>query len=259
MWRKQTSDLIIDGSSVSKSRDYLEPAIFPNTNIIAGVAATHTKMWVKDGWSFTRTDDLGGIFDDIFIVGVGTTGNAITETINGVTFEGDYNLITGIGASNTGINTTTPMLYFDVVVDPVIFANPATPSKITISGISTGDYFVVDKTLIGSGVTSILDSPLNDPVGESTDYINGVYYAHKVDELNTTTARIYSNVQSLSGISTAGLSTHSTSHGCMSWGSMSFSRNAGVAKTFTAQTSNGNAGLSTSTYVRRQTQYRLAY
>jgi len=259
MWRKQTSDLIIDGSPISKARDYLEPAIFPNTNIIAGVAATDTKMWVKDAWSFTRTDDLGGIFDDILIVGVGTTGNAITETINGVTFEGDYNLITGIGASNTGINTTTPMLYFDVVVDPVIFANPATPSKITISGISTGDYFVVDKTLIGSGVTSILDSPLNDPVGESTDYINGVYYAHKVDELNTTTARIYSNVQSLSGISTAGLSTHSTSHGCMSWGSMSFARNAGVAKTFTAQTSNGNSGLSTSTYVRRQTQYRLAY
>ena len=259
MWRKQTSDLIINGLPVSKQRDYLEPKIFPNTNIIVGLAATHSKIYVKDGWSFSRIDDIGGILDDIVIVGVGTTGNAITESINGVTFSGDYNLVTGIGASNTGINTTTPMLYFDVVADPAIFADPATASKIKISGITTSDYFVIDKTLIGSGVTAILDSPLNPLVGESTDFINGVYHAHKVDELNATTKRIFSNVQSLSGISTAGLSTYSTSHGCMSWGAINVTRNSGTAKTFTAQTGNGNAGLSTSTYIRRKGQYKLAY
>ena len=106
---------------------------------------------------------------------------------------------------------------------------------------------MIDKTLIGSGVTAIVDSPLNPLVGESTDFINGVYHAHKVDELNATTKRIFSNVQSLSGINTAGLSTYSTSHGCMSWGAINVTRNSGTAKTFTAQTANGEAGLSTST------------
>ena len=259
MWRKQTSDLIVNGLPISKQRDYLEPKIFPNTNIIVGVAATDTKIYVKDAWSFTRTDDVSNILSDILIVGVGTTGNAITETINDVSFAGDYNLITGIGASNTGINTTSPMLYFDVTPDPVIFADPPTLQKIDITGISTGDYFVVDKTLIGSGVTAILYSPLDPLVGESTDFINGVYHAHKVDILSDHVARVYSNVQSLSGISTAGLSTYSTNHGCMSWGSISVTRDAGTAKTFTAQTGNGNAGLTTSTYIRRKSQYKLSY
>lgn len=260
MWRKQTSDLIVNGLSVSKKRDYLEPKIFPNTNIIAGVAATHNKIWVKDAWSFNKTDDLGGILDDILIVGVGTTGNAITESINGVTFAGDYCKVIGIKTETTGINTSSPMIVFDVIPDPQIFdLSPSDASEISRSGINTGDYFVIDKTLIGSGVTAIFDSPNNTLVGESTDFINGVYYAHAVVSIGSSGVRISSNVQSLSGISTAGLSTYSTSHGCMSWGSMSFTRNAGVAKTFTAQTGRGNIGLSTSTYIRRKSQYKLSY
>ena len=94
-WRKQTTDtLIINGLKISKQRDYLEPAIFPNTNIIVNLMLL--TVYVKDGWSFSKIDDIGGILDDIVIVGVGTTGNAITESINGVTFAGDYNLVTGI-------------------------------------------------------------------------------------------------------------------------------------------------------------------
>ena len=259
MWRKQTSDLIVNGLPVSKQRDYLEPKIFPNTNIIAGVAATHTKIWVKDAWSFNKVDVVGGT-GDILMVGVGTTGNAITESISEVTFAGDYCVVTGIKTETTGINTTSPMIVFDVIPDPNIFdLSPGDVTEITRSGITTGDYFVIDKTLIGSGVTAILDSPLNPVVGESTDFINGVYHAHSVVSIGSSGVRISANVQSLSGISTAGLSTYNTTHGCMSWGSMILNRNAGLAKTFTAQTGNGNTGLSTSAYVRRTRQYRLAY
>ena len=259
MWRKQTSDLIVNGLPVSKQRDYLEPKIFPNTNIIAGVAATHTKIWVKDAWSFNKVDVVGGT-GDILMVGVGTTGNAITESISEVTFAGDYCVVTGIKTETTGINTTSPMIVFDVIPDPNIFdLSPGDVTEITRSGITTGDYFVIDKTLIGSGVTAILDSPLNPVVGESTDFINGVYHAHSVVSIGSSGVRISANVQSLSGISTAGLSTYNATHGCMSWGSMILNRNAGLAKTFTAQTGNGNTGLSTSAYVRRTRQYRLAY
>ena len=151
------------------------------------------------------------------------------------------------------------MIVFDVIPDPNIFElGSVDPRKIARSGISTGDKFVISKTLIGSGVTALVDSVLNPFAGESTDFIDCVYHAHSVVPIGNDTVRISTNVQSISGINTLGLSTYSTSHGCFSWGKMSFSRDAGVAKTFTAQTANGEAGLTTSTHIRRRTQIRLA-
>ena len=258
VWRKQTSDVIVNGVPISKQRDYLEPAIYPNTNIIADLPHDATEVYVKDAWSFNKIDDLGGNLDDILIVGVGTTGNSITESINNVTFAGDYGVITGIVTATAGIGTTSPMIVFDVIPDPAIYAPvPPDARKISKSGITTGDKFVISKTRIGSGVTAILDSPLNPLVGESTDFIDGVYHAHSVVSIGSSGVRISANVQSISGINTLGLSTYSTTHGCFSWGKMTFTR-AGTAKTFTAETGSGNAGLTTSAYIRRQTQMRLA-
>lgn len=258
-WRKQTTDMFVNGVKISKARNYLEPAIFPTTNTITNLENDGTEVYVKDAWSFSKIDDTQGTLDDIIIVGVGTTGNSITENINGVTFAGDYGIITGIVTSTTGINTTSPMIVFDVIPDPNIFElGSVDPRKIARSGISTGDKFVISKTLIGSGVTALVDSVLNPFAGESTDFIDCVYHAHNVVPIGTDTVRISANVQSISGINTLGLSTYSTSHGCFSWGKMSFSRDAGVAKTFTAQTANGEAGLTTSTHIRRRTQMRLA-
>ena len=44
MWRKQTKDLIIDGASISKERNYLEPSIEPTTGIIKSITPTDTKF-----------------------------------------------------------------------------------------------------------------------------------------------------------------------------------------------------------------------
>ena len=47
MWRKQTDDLIIDGVSISKERNYLEPQIQPTTGIIKSISPTDGKFMLK--------------------------------------------------------------------------------------------------------------------------------------------------------------------------------------------------------------------
>ena len=46
IWRKQTKDLIIDGVSISKERNYLEPSISPITGIIKSISPTDGKIYV---------------------------------------------------------------------------------------------------------------------------------------------------------------------------------------------------------------------
>ena len=54
-WKKQTEDVIIDGAKIDKSRNYLEPQIYPCTNIIKSVLATDTKIYVKNTYPlFTK-------------------------------------------------------------------------------------------------------------------------------------------------------------------------------------------------------------
>ena len=84
VWSKQSSDLIIDGIKISKQREYLEPKIYPSTNIIASVASTDSKIYVKNTYPlFNNLDDLSQTLNDIIIVGFGTT--AVTEKIKKVT------------------------------------------------------------------------------------------------------------------------------------------------------------------------------
>ena len=257
LWRKQTSDLVINGLPVSKKRDYLEPSIYPNTNIIASVQSTDTKMYVKDSWAFGKIDDLGQTLNDITIVGLGTT--VVSETVKGVSYEGDYGLIKGIATSNTGINTTSPMLVIDVIPHPNIYDNVASNNKITRSAITAGDYFVLEKTYIGTGVTSIINH-VDSVVSIGNSFIDNVFYANQVVSIGSSGVRISANVKSIAGIDTTTLPTGLNDFGCFTWGSINISnRNDGTAKNFEFFNENGLSGIETSAYVRRSRQFRLIY
>ena len=243
VWSKQTSDLIIDGIKISKQRDYLETQIFPSTNIIASVASTDSKIYVKNTYpTFSTLDDLGQTLNDIIIVGLGTT--AVTEKIKKVTYSGDYGIIVGIATSSTGISTISPMIIFDMVGTAI---NP---------GISTGDYFVVENTLIGSGVTSIKNN-ISSVVSVGNSFIDNVYYASNVTGSGTTTIRVYSNVMSISGINTLSLPTLK-SYGTYTWGAINVSRDSN-SKSFQFYNQNGLLGIETSAHISRVLQLRLSY
>jgi len=249
VWTKQSSDLIIDGIKISKQRDYLEPQIYPSTNIIASVASTDSKIYVKNTYPlFNNLDDLSQTLNDIIIVGLGTT--AVTEKIKKVTYSGDYGIVVGIATSATGISTSSPMIIFDINPNPNISGNVIRP------GISTGDYFVIENTIIGSGVTSIKNN-LSSVVSVGNSFIDNVYYASNIVSVGSSTLRVYSNVTSISGVNTSTL-PNLNFYGTYTWGSINISRNPN-SKSFQFYNQNGIAGIETSAHVSRLLQLRLTY
>ena len=56
-WTKQTSDLIIDGDIVNKSRNYLEPRISPTTRIIKDFSTSDFEIYVQNAYPDFRIID----------------------------------------------------------------------------------------------------------------------------------------------------------------------------------------------------------
>ena len=261
MWRKQTTDVVIDGQSISKERNSLEPQILPTTGIIKSISSSDTKICVKDTWLFQQVDNLGQTQNDISIVGLGTT--AVVETIERVTYAGDYGIVVGIGVSSVGINTSGPALFFEIKPDPtedfgIYSQNPGSTNKITRSGISTGDYFVIENTFIGNGITGIRTTSSGpETVSIGNSFLDNVYYVEHFVSVGSSITRIFANVNSVSGINTAGLSTHFKS-GNYSWGAINVSRSS-TSKPFTFHNQNGLLGIETSAQIVRTLPLRTSY
>ena len=255
-WTKQTSDLIIDGVNFSKVRNSLEPLYFPTTNIIQSVVPTDTTIHVEDAWSFSQVDNLGQSINNIQVVGLGTT--AVVETINSPTYEGDYGKVIGIATDATGIGTASPRLIFDFIPDEDIFTQAGAQNKIQFTGISTGDYFVIRNSVVGSGITSIDDHETNI-VGTGTNFVDNVYRAASVVNIAGTDAkRVSANILSLVGINTnANLDTEDKFYGTFSWGKINIGSRNG--KSFTYQSNDPLSGLSTSAHISRTAQLSTFY
>ena len=261
MWKKQLQDLIIDGVSISKERNYLEPQILPTTGIIKSISPNDGKIYVKDSWLFKQVDNLGQTQNDINIVGMGTI--ASVETIEKVSYNGDYGIIVGIGTSAVGINTTGPALFFEIKPHPNIYDEDGTPAgselnKISKSGIATGDYFVIQNTSIGDGVTGIRNTSSGpETVSVGNTFLDKVYYAEDYVSVGSSMIRVFANVDSISGIDTTTLISQSK-YGTYSWGSINVTRSSD-SKSFTFHNQNGIIGIETSAQVIRTLPMKTSY
>jgi len=270
MWRKQVDDLFVDGVMMSKERNYLEPQIFPTSGIIKSISSNDSKIYIKDSWMFKKVDDLGDSFQDVTIVGLGET--AVVEKIEDCTYEGDYGIVVGIGTSAVGINTTKPALFFEIMPNPGDYQDgvdhlgiylddgiPAGNAKFyrSVSGITTGDYFVIDNTFIGDGVTGIKTTSSGpETVGVGNSFLNGVYFAEHYVSVGSSVLRVFANVDSIAGIDTTTLSNN-FKFGTYSWGSVSGTRKNG--KPFTFHNQNGLLGIETSAQVIRTEELSTFY
>ena len=275
MWRKQVDDLVIDGVSISKERNYLEPQIQPTSGIIKSVASNDGKIYVRNSWFFQQVDNLGQTQNDITIVDLGTT--AKVETIEKVTYQGDYGIVVGIGTSAVGINTTKPALFFEIkpqpsdeiggptdgpdnlgIYHPDGLPNGSDEDKRSRSGINTGDYFVINNTFIGSGVTGIKTTSTGpETVGVGNTFLDGVYYVEHFVSVGSSITRIFANVDSIAGIDTTTLSDN-FKYGNYSWGSIGVSRKSN-SKSFTFHNQNGLLGIETSAQVIRTLPVKTSY
>ena len=263
VWRKQTQDITIDGLRISKERNYLEPKILPTSGIIKSVSSTDTRIYIKDSWSFSVVDGLEGNLNNISIVGIESATPKI-ESIKNATYNGDYGDIIGIGTQTTGINTTGPALFFDFKPDLTIFPsnlNEVGNKERLKTGITTGDYFVIQNTSIGSstsGVTGIKTTSSGpETIGVGTNFLDNVYFAEHIVGIGVSVVRVFSNVQSISGINTVGLTTYARG-GKYSWGAVNVSRTSN-SKSFEFFNQNGVSGIETSAQVIRSTPIKASY
>jgi hypothetical protein len=208
-----------------------------------------------------------GIVDTISVTGPGTGYDLesppvvlieepvlLNETSNVISYSGDSGVIVGVG-------TTTSKTTFDLFIptDSFLRNTNIVESAITVSGISSGDFFIIYNSNIGSISTSInsFDSS-NNIIGVGTQFIDNIYQVLSVQDITknligigTTTIKrisVNSGITSIFNSFNVGLST--SYYGNYSWGKIIVSEPLENGP-FNSYTLNGLGGITTSTLVNR--------
>ena len=204
------------------------------------------------------------------------------------TYTGDHGIIVGFGTTTftAGLGTQTQVIFdFYIPVGSEMRDTDLVGTAVTVSGISTGDYFTIYNSNIGLGTPAAgtLESLYNDNVtvlGITTTFCDCVYQVEDVQTLQvnvtgvgtTSVRRVFSNVGSISTVSfgTTTITFDSTqfkfdsqvftvyqggissSHnfGRFSWGQIGVSRGTNT-KSFNFYGEEGYAGINTSGLVTR--------
>jgi len=246
---KQSKDILFGGEYISHKRLSLEPEIRPESLLIRNINTTDTDLYVDAISANFNIDSRDS--NDIELISQDpiSVGNSFTkrEIITNVSVFGGHGKIIGIGTSSTGIGTDSPMIQFT-------FKNTESINAGTV-GIITDIYFMVFDSNIGNGVTSIDASDSSSVVGIGTSFIDNVY---KVDDISVSiagTVTVYSNVQSLNGISSQ-ISGNGYYYGSYSWGKISGSRST-TPLSFNSYNDNGITGLSSSPMITRVLPFKV--
>jgi len=179
------------------------------------------------------------------------------QYVSGVTYSGDYGIISGIKTTNVGFASTG--LVFDLYIPQNSYLrNSAVTDPIIIqSQILENYYFKVSNSKIGSGVTSL--SKNGSVIGVGTTGIDNVYQVISVSSASTdvygvgnaTVTRVVVSVNSYNGISGFGYSAY---YGDYSWGLITTS---GIEEEFNVDTGYGVVGLNSTPTVRRYNSLRI--
>ena len=176
---------------------------------------------------------------------------AVIETIDNVSYTGDFGTIVGIQTSN--VNPSEIAFDIHIPFDSYLRDTSIVGTAITISQIVGGDYFAVYGT--GVAVTTSNYNPLridNSVIGIVTHNSDGVYQAVRtgaedvvVAGITTTVRRVYCKI-SESNIS----GSFDDNLGVYSWGKLGVTgRSSG--REFNFYGDDGVVGIKTSAYVRR--------
>jgi hypothetical protein len=260
VWCQQQEDLFVDGIKVSKSRVEYASKIKPTARIIKNITTTDN-IFYADGGSliFSKTEDPNTTSFDVQIIdsdkdntGFGTTTFIKpVETVSSVSVLGDEGIITGVGSTSQGLQFN----FFIPLNSPL---RDAPFGNITVTGISTGDYFVISRSNIGNGVTA-LSQDRSTTVGLATQFLDGVYQVSHIDPVGTgLSMRVHVNIATNHTLNFSGLGSGGGNfYGEYSWAKFTSGRSSGLA--FTCNPLNGLTGISTAPQIVRTTKLSLDY
>jgi hypothetical protein len=222
----------------------------------------------------TATATLTG--DSVSSITVSTPGTAYTNTNPPVvlieipqtiyenntsdSYTGDFGIIVGVTSTSVGVASTGFVLDLFIPINSYLRDTTIVSTATTISGIQTGDYFVVKDSNVGSGVTSLYQD--NTVLGITTQFLDCVYEVAAVSTATTSVAgvgvtyirRVTVSVSDLGNISGIGATEF---YGEYSWGMVDLGARTSP-QTFNSYTSNGSAGISTSATLTRVQPLKLS-
>jgi len=214
------------------------------------------------------------------------TPNYGNEIINVDSYEGDYGIVVGFGTTTTGDNTQFIFDFF-IPTDSFLRDDDYNSPTITVSGISTGDFFTIfdSDATHSKGTIVSLQNDDTTRIGVSTQFLDNIYQVASTQTLDvnvigvgvTEVRRVFTNIvgYSTESFSSTLITFDSTVYtfddqsyevftggigsafyfANFSWGKLNFDgRNN--AQAFDAETLGGYSGLNTSTYVRRYNPLR---
>ena len=188
-------------------------------------------------------------------------------------YQGDSGIIVGFGTTTIGAGSTNYQLIFDLHIPLTsdLRDSNITGTAVTISGISTGDFFIVNNSTVGSATTSINSVDTGGAViGVGTQFLNNVYEVNNYEIVQAATGvgttgvgigtthlnRVFvkvTNFNTWSGqwpsFTGAGIQTGNY-FGSYSWGKINLVSRS-ESNTYNAYTLGGTGGISTSAVVRR--------
>ena len=254
-WTKQKAGKKINGEFISKTRDSIEPLIFPTARIIKDVSTTDTEVFIENSKLFSFETDDGGYndlstpCDGLIVNGIATTGftTGLVEKITG------FNAINGASGIVTGITTSA-----GTASNPLAIVFTIIDTDATLSGLSIGYPIYINETNVGHGVTSIDNTGLNsNTVGIGTTCLDNIYYVGDLSSkqlsgsthVGVITCNVDSNTN-IVGIATTG-SNPNDIVGRYSWGRLSSGTRSSNPVSI-AVTGNVVSGLATYPTIQRR-------
>jgi len=190
-WEKQKRDLVIKGDYIYKSRESIEPQIYPTAKVIKDIKSLDTEIFVDDAQFFNYEENYYGItissVDALIISGEKNIGADFTATV------GTGGTISQISIVNPGFG------YSSGSTLNLKISNPRNIS-IGIGSTATATALVVNKSISSVSIT-------NPGFG----YTNPPLVIAETPKFKYETVRKISNVQGFSGIITGIGTTSGTS------------------------------------------------
>ena len=239
-----------------------------------GVGATTTAQG-------TATVSVAGTISNVAITSIGfgytsTNPPAVligppirqTETNTIQSYAGDSGIIVGLGTTSVGVGSTGMVLHLHIPYDSEMRNTNLVGTAVTISGISTGDYFIVRNSNLGTASTSInsLGTDNTTIIGTGVAFIDNVYVVNSVGITTQTISGVTTSISKVTvntNLYPNGISGIITSpfFGDYSWGKVTLLGREKIAS-YPANTRSGIGtneltGISTSTKLRRTKQIRF--
>ncbi len=215
-------------------------------SVLSGVVTTITLSNAGTGYTSTNPP--------VVLISPPTS---IIETNNVSSYTGDSGVIVGFGTTTVGSDY---QMIFDLHIptDSYLRSPSVTGVAVTLSGISTGDFFIVYDSNIGIASTSISSKNSGgSTIAIGASFVDNVYQVNSVSNVTSTINGIGSTVVRRvnvtvtgMGITNSGIITTSNYFGNFSWGKISLTSRS-ENNEFNFYGNDGVGGISTSAIVKR--------